>query len=289
MDTGLYGKTILVTGATSGIGKATARAFGREAGARVALTYFRNEKSAKDVVASIEQDGGSACAVYLSLADHASIEKAVDAVAQKFGGIDVLVNNAVYSGTAFENMGKAFEDMPSSQWEETVGVNLFGTVKVTQCAVPFMRRNKWGRIINVSADISYDSMRGAGPYGSLRTALFGLTSNLVEELSADGILSNVVLPSWTLVERAINNYPEEFRREAGKAFPTNRVTVPEDVATLIVYLGSAANRHVNGEHIRVTGKGSQPLLNVLLQQYRGRQAGGARLNPPTEIEMERED
>ena len=134
-----------------------------------------------------------------------------------------------------------------------------------------MRKNRWGRIVNVSADISYNSMKGAGPYGSLKTALFGFTSNLVEELSADGILSNVVLPSWTLVERAIESFPEEFRREAGKAFPTNRVTTPEDVASVIVYLGSAANRHVNGEHIRVTGRGSQPVLNMLIGEYRARQ------------------
>ena len=93
MDTGQSGKTILITGGSSGIGKAAALAFARETGARVALTYFQHEASAKDVVASIERDGGTAYAVYMSLADYESIEKAVDAVVRRFGGIDVLVNN----------------------------------------------------------------------------------------------------------------------------------------------------------------------------------------------------
>lgn len=270
MDTGLNGKTILITGGSMGIGKAAALAFGREPGTRVAFTYFKNEASARDVVASIEREGRSALAVYMSLGDHASIEKAVHVIADRFGGIDVLVNNAIQWGGR-ENFGKAFEEMPMSQWEGTLGVNFFGTVKVTQLAVPFMRKNKFGRIVNISSDIGYDSMKGSGPYGSLKTALFGLTSNLVEELSADGILSNVILPSWVLVEKAIENFPEEFRRDAGKAFPTNRVTTPEDVASMIVYLGSAANGHVNGEHIRVTGKGSQPLLNSIMHEYRARQ------------------
>jgi 3-oxoacyl-[acyl-carrier protein] reductase len=274
MDTGLNGKTILITGGSSGIGKATALAYAAEAGSRVALTYFQNEAAARDVAASIERVGGSACAVYMSLDDRVSIESAVDRVAQRFGGIDVLVNNAVHAGTSREHMGTSFEDMPIAQWQEVVGTNLLGTVKITQLAVPFMRRNKWGRIVNVSADIDYDSMKGAGPYGALKTALFGLTSNLVEELSADGILSNVVLPSWTLVERAVARFPVELRREAGRAFPTQRVTTPEDVASMIVYLGSAANTHVNGQHIRITGRGSQAALNLLMEDYRARQVAG---------------
>jgi NAD(P)-dependent dehydrogenase (short-subunit alcohol dehydrogenase family) len=101
----------------------------------------------------------------------------------------------------------------------------------------------------------------------LKTALFGLTSNLVEELSADSILSNFVLPSWVLVERTIKSFTEEFRSEARKTLPTNRITTPEDVASLIVYLGSAANSHENGEHIRVTGEGSLPLLNTPMREH----------------------
>lgn len=268
MNAGLEGKTVLITGGSSGIGKATALMFAGETGARVAFTYHQNEASAKEIIDAIEKEGGEALSVHMSLQDQDSIRSAIQTAIRHFGNIDVLVNNAVLWGNR-ENRGKTFEEMPISQWEETVGVNLFGTVKMIQEVVPYMRQAKWGRIINVSSDIAFDSMRGSGPYGSLKSALFGLTANLVEELSADGILSNVVIPSWTLTERAIDFFPEEFRQKAVKAFPTNRITRPEDVASLIVYLGSDANGHVNGEHIRVTGNGSQPMLNSLFKKFAG--------------------
>lgn len=261
MNTGLEGKTVLVTGGSSGIGKTTARMFASETEANIALTYYSNEASARKVA---KETGG--LAVQMSLEDHDSIEKAVEMTVRHFGGIDVLVNNAVLWGDP-KNRGKDFEEIPLSQWEETIGVNLFGTVKVTREVVPYMRKAKWGRIINVSSDVALDSMKGSGPYGSLKSALFGLTANLVEELSPDGVLTNVVIPSWTLTERAVDFFPEPFRQKAAESFPTNRVTLPEDVASLIVYLGTAANGHVNGEHIRVTGKGSMPVLNSLFRKY----------------------
>lgn len=264
MDTGLEDKTVLITGGSSGIGKATALMFAEETGANVAITYYQNQEGAGEIVSTIERNGGQALAVPMSLEDHSSIQKAVAGITERFGSVDVLVNNAVFWGNP-EHRGTDFEEMPMSQWEKTVGRNLFGTVKVTQEVVPFMRKANWGRIINVSSDIAFDSMKGSGPYGSLKSALFGFAANLVEELSPDGILSNVVIPSWTLTQRAVDFFPEEFRQQAVKAFPTNRVTRPEDVASLIVYLGSGANTHVNGEMIRVTGKGSQPMLNAMFK------------------------
>lgn len=258
----------MITGGSSGIGKATVLMFAGETEAKIAFTYHQNEAAANEIVDTIKKEGGAALPIHMSLQDHASIEKAVETAVRNFGSIDVLVNNAVFWGNQ-ENRSKKFEEMPISQWEETVGVNLFGTVKIIQEVVPYMRKAKWGRIINISSDIASDSMKGSGPYGSLKSALFGLTANLVEELSADGILSNVVIPSWTLTERAIDFFPEKFRQEAIKAFPTNRVTIPEDVASLIVYLGSAANGHVNGERICVTGNGSQPMLNSLFRNFAG--------------------
>lgn len=266
METGLEDKTVLITGGSSGIGKATALMFAEQAKARIAFTYYQNEESARQIVEMIEARGRRALAVRMSLEEPASIQKAVADTAGHFGSVDVLVNNAVHWGNR-TNRGKRFEEMPLSQWEETIGTNLFGTVKVTQEAVPYMRKAQWGRIINVSSDVALESMKGSGPYGSLKSALFGFTANLVEELSRDGILTNVVIPSWTLTKRAIAFFPDTFRREAVKAFPTNRVTTPEDVASLIVYLGSAANGHVNGEHIRVTGKGSQAMLGTLFREF----------------------
>ncbi len=269
MDVGLTGKTVLITGGSSGIGKATALLYGLEKGVNVALTYFEHQVRADAVVAQIRERGGSALAVPLSLADHASIESAVQTVAETFGSIDVLVNNAVQWGS--DNRGKRLEEMPLAQWQETVGVNLLGTVRVTQLVAPYMRKRRWGRIVNVSSDVALDSMVGSGPYGSLKAALLGFTANLVTELSADGILSNVVIPGWTLTDRAIAFFPEAFRETAQSAFPTGRVTLPEDVASLIVYLGSAANGHVNGESVKVTGKGSQAMLSAMFRDFMARQ------------------
>ena len=166
-----------------------------------------------------------------------------------------------------------FEEIPLSQWEEIICVNLFGTVQLTQAVVPGMRLQHFGRIVNISSDVALDSMIGSGPYGSLKAAFFGLTANLVTELSADNILTNVVIPSWTLTDRAKKFFPVAFQKQAVSAFPTGRVTRPEDVASLIAYLGSAANGHINGECIKATGKGSQAMLAAIFQEFSKKQKG----------------
>jgi 3-oxoacyl-[acyl-carrier protein] reductase len=266
MDLGLEGKTVFITGGSSGIGRTTALVYGREPGVQVALSYFQHKEEAEKVVQDIEADGGSAMAVHMDLGDHETIRKAVADVTGQSGGIDVLVNNAVYWGDG-SNRGVSVDEMPMSQWEETIGINLFGTVKVTQEVITYMRRQRWGRIINVSSDVALESFTGSGPYGSLKAALFGFTANLVAELSQDGILSNVVIPSWTLTDKARNYFPEGFAEEARQAFSTLRVTKPEDVASAILYLGSGANRHVNGEHIKVTGRSSVTMLDHILTKF----------------------
>lgn len=266
MDLGLKGKTIFITGGSNGIGKATALLLAAEKGLNIAISYFNNKENADAVVQQISASGNKGLAVYLDLADHNSIRQAAAEINNTFGGIDVLVNNAVQWGNP-ANRGKAFEELPIDQWQELISINLFGTILLTQLAVPHMRRSKWGRIINVSSDVGYDSMKGSGPYSTLKTALNGFTANLVIELSADGVLSNVVIPSWTLTDRALGNFPEAFRELAVKAYPTGRITTPQDIAATIAFLGSAANGHVNGEQIRVTGKNSQSMLASIFHDY----------------------
>lgn len=266
MDLGLKGKTIFITGGSSGIGKYSALIFAKEEGARIAFTYHKGKIAAQEIVREIQVLACEAIAVYMALDDHSSIKKAVDTVTHEFGTIHVLVNNAVYWGDP-KARGRKFEEMPIEQWQNIIGTNLFGTVHLTQLVVPFMKKQLFGRIINISSDIAVESMTGSGPYGTLKAALFGLTSNLVTELSRYNILSNVILPSLVLTDRAIQLFPQQFQEKAKEAFPSGRITTPEDVATLIAYLGSAANGHVNGEFIKVTGKGSQSMLNSISQEY----------------------
>lgn len=265
MDLKLRQKAVLITGGSSGIGKAIAIMYANEPGAQVAITYRTDQKTAAEVTDQLNMKGCSSLSVQMDLADHASIDRAVDEVAGEFGGVDVLINNAVFWGSPGAQ-GLRFENIPIKEWEQVIGINLLGMVKVIQAVVPFMRKKKFGRIVNVSSDIALDSMPGSGAYGTMKAALSGLTANLVTELSAANILSNVVFPSLTFTDKAVRRFPKTFREAAKNAFPTNRVTQPDDVASLIAYLGSGVNTHVNGEMIRVTGKGSQPMLNTIFQE-----------------------
>ena len=269
MDLGLRDKTVLVTGGSSGIGQAIALAYGREPGVHIAFTYHSKGETAQQIRQAIQETGIDAQCLPLDLADATSIQAAVDTIVTKTGRIDVLVNNAIHWGNG-AHRGKRVEDIPLTKWEEIIGVNLFGTIQLTQLVLPYMRQQQWGRIVNVSSDLALDSMLGSGPYSTLKAALSGFTANLVEEYSVDGILTNTVLPGWTLVERALHFFPDEFRDQARSAFPTKRITRPEDVASLVLYLGSAANGHVNGETIKVSGKGSQAVLSSLFKQHQRR-------------------
>lgn len=264
MNLELRKKTVLITGGSSGIGTSIARMYAQESGVQIALTYHTNEQAAAELAGQLKSEGASALAVPLDLGDHESIDRAINEIAGTFGGVDVLINNAVFWGSPGSRR-RNFEETPIEEWEKILGINLLGTVKVIQSVILFMKRKKFGRIVNISSDIALDSMPGSGPYGTMKSAFFGLTANLVTEFSADNILSNVVIPSLTFTDEAKKRFPKPFQVAAKKAFPTNRVTNPEDVASLVAYLGSGANIHVNGELIRVTGKGSQPMLNAIFK------------------------
>ncbi len=236
----------------------------------MALTYKSSQERALQTVAGIEEAGGTAMAVQADLGDPEGMGAAVGEIERRFGGIDVLVNNAVqWPAERF-----SFEEGPPGSWESFFAVNLFGTVRLCQLVIPAMKARRWGRIVLLSSDLAVDSMKGSGRYSTMKAALFGLAANLVVELSPFNILTNVVLPSWTLTERARAHFPQSFREVAAAAFPTGRVTTPEDVASLVLYLGSGANGHVNGEHIRVTGAGSLPLMGYLWEQQRAAGAPG---------------
>ncbi len=249
MDMGLRDRVVLVTGSSSGIGRATAIAFGRE-GARVGITYRHHRKEAEDTAKQVTEAGGEALVVAYDLASEESITAAIETVAIRWGSIHVLVNNAVQWG-AFHSL--RFEHMPISDWKTMLDLGLTGVYLTLQKVVPLMRAQQWGRIINLSSNVAEDGMPGASAYAAAKAGLHGLTRVLAQELGSVGILSNAVLPGFTITERNSQIFPQEMRSIIAQQTPTGRLTTPEDVAALIVFLGSAANGHVNGELVRCTG------------------------------------
>ncbi len=251
MELGLAKRVVLVTGSSSGIGRATALAFGRE-GARVGITYHSQREQAKETARRVIEAGGQAAVVPYDLAREETIKEAVETVGEQWGCIDVLVNNAVQWGS-LEEMGKRFEEVPMSSWKPTLDLQLSGVYHTLQQVVPLMRAQGWGRIVNVSSNVAEDGIPGSGAYAAAKAGLHGLTRVLARELGPVGILSNVVMPGFTLTERNRDQFPQSMQAAVAQQTPTGRLTKPEDVAALIVFLGSAANGQVNGEAIRCTG------------------------------------
>jgi 3-oxoacyl-[acyl-carrier protein] reductase len=248
METGLAGRVAVVTGGTSGIGRAAALAFGRE-GARVAITYRASEDEARSRVAEIEEAGGTAAAFRFDLASSDGAGELVRQVCDRWGGIGVLVNCA---GGRDRNLpwGGRFEDMAASQWRAMIETDLAGPYALLQAAVPVMRGHGWGRVVLVSSGAGEEGWEGAAAYATAKAGLVGLARSLAWELGREGVLVNVVAPGLTLTERVRQAAPPEVTQRIADRLPTRRLSEPADVAGLIVFLGSAANGNISGEVLR---------------------------------------
>jgi 3-oxoacyl-[acyl-carrier protein] reductase len=253
MDTELRDRVAFVTGGSSGIGRATAVAFGRE-GAKVAVSYRSNRPAAEQTAAMVRKAGGESLVVPYDLADNASIHAAVEETVERWGAINVLVNNAVqWTSRGGPEGAPPFEEVPPAQWQAMIRTSLEGAYSTIQAVLPSMRQGSWGRIVNISSNLAQDGLPGAGSYAAAKAGLHGLSRTLAWELAPAGILTNVIMPGMTLTERAQKHLPESIREQVASQTPTGRLTTPEEVAATVVFLASAANGHINGEVVRVTG------------------------------------
>ena len=250
MDLGLKGQTVLVTGSSSGIGRAAAIAFGAE-GARVAVTYHTNRQGAEATADQVRGAGGDALITPYDLAAPDGIRASIVTIEETWGALNVVVNNAAPMDLSAPT-GQPVEDVPLQRWEAMLRATLEGVTVTLQSAVPLMRRSGWGRIVTISSDAT-DGWPGLGPYATAKAGLHGLSRTLAVELGPANILSNVVMPGMVLTEEVQERVPAEHKNQVKEHTPTRRLTTPEDVAAVIVFLGSQANQQITGEIIRVTG------------------------------------
>jgi 3-oxoacyl-[acyl-carrier protein] reductase len=252
MNLGLTGRVVFVTGGSRGIGRATAEMFSEE-GARVAMTYRHNRAEAEVVVDALTARGADACVEFVDLGTPESIRAAVAAVLDRWGRLDVLVNNAVEFIPIAAAYSGPFEDFPALEWQRLVRVNIESAFAAIQSVLPPMRRGAWGRIVNVSSVAAEDGMPKFAWYSAAKAGLHGLTKTLAKELGPAGILINAVMPGGTLTERVRNNIAEESLRQQAETLPIRRLPTPVDVATAVVFLCSAANTAITGEILRASG------------------------------------
>lgn len=251
MELGLKGKVAIVTGGTQGIGKATAMVLARE-GANVVICARRQEPL-DAVVGEMRAAGGKAHGVKADVGKAADCERIVAEAVQAFGRVDILVNNA---GTS--NRGK-FLEVPDSTWQADLDLKVFGAIRLTRLVIPEMRKQKGGRIINITNIGAKQPKAESMPTAVSRAAGLAMTKALSKEFAPDNILVNTVCiglikagqHETTAAKRGVT--VDQVYEGMRKEIPLGRVGEAEEVANVITFLASNAASYVTGTSINLDG------------------------------------
>ncbi|PYV14027.1 MAG: oxidoreductase [Acidobacteria bacterium] len=244
----LNNQIALVTGASSGIGAATAIALARE-GARVAVNYLKNQAGAEKTVEAIRGAGGEALAVKADVTRSAEVRAMVESVRNKWGRIDILVNNA---GDLLAR--RTLADMTEDYWDQIMALNLKSVFLCVEAVWEEMAARKSGVIVNVT---SVAGRNGGGPgaaaYAAAKGGLLTYTKGLAKELAPYGVRVNGIAPGviWTPYHERYSP-PEMFQKYVAQ-IPLGRAGTAEEVAEVIVFLASPAARYMTGETVEVNG------------------------------------
>lgn len=238
------GRIALVTGASQGIGRACALALAKS-GATVALAA-RNETKLAEVQAEIEAAGGHAAAFALDVASEESIKSASAAILERFGKVEILVNNA---GITRDDL---MLRMKRADWDDVLNTNLTGAFLLTQSLLRAMMKNRWGRIINITSVVGRTGQAGQVNYASAKAGLIGLTRSLAREVASRGITVNAVAPGYIVTPMtAVLNEQQTTAMLA--SIPAGRAGTDEEIAHAVAYLASEGAGYVTGHVLDVNG------------------------------------
>jgi NAD(P)-dependent dehydrogenase (short-subunit alcohol dehydrogenase family) len=237
------GRVALITGASRGLGRATAARL-LEQGARVAV----NVRTAERAEATARELGPNAYPVPGSVGDDDAIRTMVERTLERFGRIDILVNNAALAQST------RFEQLDAEEWREAVSVNLTAPFLLTKAVFPAMKAQGYGRIVNVSSTAGRQvSTLGGVHYTASKTGLLGLTRAAAKELGKYGITVNAVCPGMIDTELTREHATDELLERLGRGFPVPRLGAAVEVADLICFIASEEAGYITGASLDING------------------------------------
>ena len=236
-------KTVIVTGASRGIGRAVAEKLGKT-GWTVVVNYHKSEKAAEEVVLNIRNAGGEAYPFCCDVADRDAIRKMVDFAVSLHGSVDALVNNAAISEVGL------FHELPLEREKRLFDVNLFGTMNTTRVVLPHMIANQAGKIVNIASMWGEVGASMEVAYSTAKAAVIGFTKALADEVAPSGIAVNAVSPG--VIDTEMNAHlTEDDKKALADEIPMGRFGTPEEIAECVAFLLEAP--YVTGQILSANG------------------------------------
>jgi 3-oxoacyl-[acyl-carrier protein] reductase len=242
----LHNRVALVTGSSTGLGKAMARALG-QAGAKVAINYQNNAERAAATFAEFQAENIQSMLVRGNVTDETEIARMVSEISTGLGPVDILVLNATPAQPQ-----KPIEEYDWPFYQQMLDFFIKSPFLLTRACLPHMKSQRWGRIINIGSEVV---ARGVSPftaYVAAKGGQNGFNRSLASELAPWGITVNMLAPGWIPVERHEND-PEEVKEGYRRLIPMDRWGVPEDMAGATVFLASDASSFITGQNLHING------------------------------------
>ncbi len=241
----LQGKVCFVTGGSRGIGRAIVMALA-EAGADVAFTYVHHHDLADEICGAVRERGVRCQAYEDDAASTGETERVIRQVNEKFGPIQILVNNAGIT------RDKSFIKMTKEMWDEVIHVNLDGLYNSTHAVLPVMIESGWGRIVNVASIVGQTGNFGQANYAATKGGAIAFTETLARELARKNITVNAVAPGFIETDMT-RDMPEAALAQVKAMTPAGRLGKPEEVAHAVVFLASPRSSYITGQVLAVNG------------------------------------
>jgi 3-oxoacyl-[acyl-carrier protein] reductase len=243
----LQGKVAVVTGSSRGIGKAIALCLADE-GCNVVINFRSSADAAHAAASEIEdRNPGSTCVIQADVTRESETAAMVEGAVQRFGRLDILVNNA---GIA---QGRAFLDIGPEDWRRMIETNLTGVFLCCRAAIPFMLKEKWGRIINIASTSGLTGGTSGAHYAAAKGGVITLTRSLSAEFAPHGITVNSVVPSKIETEMLWSSLDEKGKAELLKKIPVRRFGTPQEIGSLVAFIASDRAAYITGEMIVASG------------------------------------